>query len=95
MPGITFNLAGKDFTLSPYDNAFMSPGPDHCVAAILFIGMPKQDHSEIVLGSAFLRSFYADNGKEYADCLCSWGLGTLARFISHLSRSLGDGMSTE
>jgi len=62
MPDITFNLEGKNFTLTPYDYTLdwnIPRGPRRCVTAILPIGMPEMDHGEIILGSAFLRAFYA------------------------------------
>lgn len=60
MPDITFNLAGKNFTLTPYDYTLQWPmehGGARCVSAILPFGVEQYD--EIVLGSAFLQAFYS------------------------------------
>jgi len=60
MPDITFNLAGKNFTLTPYDYTFewpMKPSRTRCVTAIMPFGV--EQYNEIVLGSAFLRTFYS------------------------------------
>ena len=60
MPDITFNLAGKNFTLTPYDYTLQWPMPHGetlCVSAMLPIG--DEQHEEIVLGSAFLQAFYS------------------------------------
>lgn len=60
MPDLTFNLAGKNFTLTPYDYTFefpLEPGRTRCVSAILPFGV--EQYEEIVLGSAFLRAFYS------------------------------------
>lgn len=60
MPDLTINLAGKNFTLTPYDYTFEWPikqSETRCVSAILPFGVEQYD--EIVLGSAFLRAFYS------------------------------------
>jgi saccharopepsin len=60
MPNITFNLAGKNFTLTPYDYTFEWPidaSRTRCVSAIVNFGV--EQYEEIVLGSAFLRAFYS------------------------------------
>lgn len=60
MPDLTFNLAGKNFTLTPYDYTFEWPikqSTTRCVSAIMPFGVEQYD--EIVLGSAFLRAFYS------------------------------------
>lgn len=60
MPDLTFNLAGKNFTLTPYDYTFEWPikqSRTRCVSAIMPFGVEQYD--EIVLGSAFLRAFYS------------------------------------
>ena len=60
MPNIVFNLAGKNFTLTPYDYTFKWPirqSKTRCVSAIMPFGVEQYD--EIVLGSAFLRTFYS------------------------------------
>ncbi len=60
MPDITFNLAGKNFTLTAYDYTMWWPierGYWRCVSAILPFGVEQYD--EIVLGSAFLQTFYS------------------------------------
>ena len=60
MPDLTFNLAGKNFTLTPYDYTFEWPikqSRTRCVGAIMPFGVEQYD--EIVLGSAFLRAFYS------------------------------------
>ena len=60
MPSITFNLAGKNFTLTPYDYTFEWPIDQRrtrCVSAMMPFGVEQYD--EIVLGSAFLRAFYS------------------------------------
>lgn len=60
MPVLTFNLAGKNFTLTPYDYTFEWPikqSRTRCVSAIIPFGVEQYD--EIVLGSAFLRAFYS------------------------------------
>ena len=62
LPEITFNLAGFNFSLTPYDYTFEWPIEGYgtrCVSAIMPIGLPPQDTTEIMLGSAFLRSFYS------------------------------------
>lgn len=60
MPDLAFNLAGKNFTLTPYDYTFewpMEKSRIRCVSAIMPFGVEQYD--EIVLGSAFLRAFYS------------------------------------
>ena len=60
MPDLTFNLAGQNFTLTPYDYTFEWPikqSTTRCVSAIMPFGIEQYD--EIVLGSAFLRAFYS------------------------------------
>lgn len=60
MPDFTFNLAGQNFTLTPYDYTFEWPieqAKTLCVSAIFPFGVEQYD--EIVLGSAFLRAFYS------------------------------------
>lgn len=60
MPDLTFSLAGKNFTLTPYDYTFEWPikqSRTRCVSAIMPFGVEQYD--EIVLGSAFLRAFYS------------------------------------
>ncbi|KAL9578772.1 MAG: hypothetical protein Q9212_005505 [Teloschistes hypoglaucus] len=60
LPDITFNLAGKNFTLTPYDYTIewpIEPGNVRCVSAIMPFGLEQNE--EIVLGSAFLRAFYS------------------------------------
>lgn len=60
MPDLTFNLAGQNFTLTPYDYTFEWPLEESrisCVTAILPFGVEQSE--EIVLGSAFLRAFYS------------------------------------
>lgn len=60
MPDIIFNLAGKNFTLTPYDYTFewpMKPSRTRCATAIMPFGI--EQYNEIVLGSAFLRTFYS------------------------------------
>lgn len=60
MPDIIFNLANKNFTLTPYDYTFEWPikqSEIRCVSAILPFGVEQYD--EIVLGSAFLKAFYS------------------------------------
>ena len=60
MPNITFNLAGKNFTLTPYDYTLqwpIEPGRTRCVTAILPFGV--EQYNEIVLGSAFQQAFYS------------------------------------
>ena len=60
MPDIIFNLAGKNLTLTPHDYTFRWPIKDsqtRCVSAIMPFGVDQND--EIVLGSAFLRTFYS------------------------------------
>ena len=62
LPEIVFNLAGYNFSLTPYDYTFEWPIEDYgsrCVSAIMPIGLPTQDTTEIMLGSAFLRAFYS------------------------------------
>lgn len=58
MPDIRFNLAGKIFTLTPYDYTFEWPieqSRTRCVSAIMPFGVEQYD--EIVLGSAFYEPF--------------------------------------
>lgn len=60
MPDLTFNLAGKNFTLTPYDYTLEWPvtqSRTRCVTAIMPFGV--EQYEEIVLGSAFLRAFYS------------------------------------
>lgn len=60
MPDIIFNLAGRNFTLTPYDYTFewpMKPSQIRCATAIMPFGI--EQYNEIVLGSAFLRTFYS------------------------------------
>ena len=60
LPDLTFNLAGKNFTLTPYDYTFVFPvegASSRCVSALMTFGVEQYD--EIVLGSAFLRAFYS------------------------------------
>lgn len=59
MPDLTFNLAGHNFTLTPYDYTFKYPfqGAIVCASAILPIDVEQQE--EIILGSAFLGAFYS------------------------------------
>ena len=60
MPDITFNLAGKNFSLTPYDYTLQLPikhSRTRCVSAILPFGV--EQYNEIVLGSAFLQAFYS------------------------------------
>lgn len=60
MPDLIFNLAGQNFTLTPYDYTYEFPldrNTVRCVGAILPFGVEK--HDEIVFGSAFLRAFYS------------------------------------
>ena len=62
LPEITFNLVGCNFSLTPYDYTFEWPIEGYgirCVSAIMPIGLPPQDTTEIMLGSAFLRTFYS------------------------------------
>lgn len=62
LPEIAFNLAGCNFSLTPYDYTFEWPIEGYgsrCVSAIMPIGLPPQDTTEIMLGSAFLRAFYS------------------------------------
>lgn len=62
LPDLTFNLAGRNFTLTPYDWTFEWPlehGITRCVSAVTGIGLPPEEVTEIVLGSAFLRAFYS------------------------------------
>lgn len=60
LPDLTINLAGHNFTLTPYDYTFEWPirqSKTRCVSAIAGVGIEQYD--EIVLGSAFLRAFYS------------------------------------
>ena len=60
MPDITFNLAGKNFTLTAYDYTLhwpLQPGVARCVSAIIPFGIER--NNEMVLGSAFLQAFYS------------------------------------
>ncbi|KAL9589193.1 MAG: hypothetical protein Q9203_001999, partial [Teloschistes exilis] len=60
LPDITFNLAGKNSTLTPYDYSIewpIEPGNVRCVSAI--IPFRLEQNEETVLGSAFLRAFYS------------------------------------
>ena len=62
LPEITFNLAGHNFSLTPYDYTFEWPIEGYgtrCVSAIIPIGLPPQNTTEIMLGSALLRTFYS------------------------------------
>ncbi len=62
LPEITLNLAGCNFSLTPYEYTFEWPIEGYgtrCVSAIMPIGLPPQDTTEIMLGSAFLRAFYS------------------------------------
>ena len=63
LPSLTFNLAGHNLTLAPYDWTFEWPmrkgDPPRCVSAVMPIGIPDKDLKEIQLGSAFLRTFYS------------------------------------
>lgn len=60
MPDIIFNLAGKNFTLTPNDYTFEWPikaSRSRCATAIMPFGI--EQYNEIFLGSAFLRAFYS------------------------------------
>ncbi|KAL8706774.1 MAG: hypothetical protein Q9201_000200 [Fulgogasparrea decipioides] len=60
LPDLTFNLAGRNFTLGPNDYTFewpVTPTNTRCVSAIMPFGVEQKD--EIILGSAFLRAFYS------------------------------------
>ncbi|KAL8724761.1 MAG: hypothetical protein Q9181_006690 [Wetmoreana brouardii] len=60
LPDLTFNLAGRNFTLGPNDYTFEWPltqTDTRCVSAIMPFGVDQKD--EIILGSAFLRTFYS------------------------------------
>lgn len=60
LPDITFNLAGKNFTLTPYDYTMrwvIEGDYTRCVSTISGFGIEQYD--EIVLGSAFLQAFYS------------------------------------
>ncbi|KAL8725889.1 MAG: hypothetical protein Q9181_006249 [Wetmoreana brouardii] len=60
LPDLTFNLAGRNFTLGPNDYTFEWPltrTDTRCVSAIMPFGVDQKD--EIILGSAFLRAFYS------------------------------------
>ena len=62
LPEITFNLEGCNFSLTPYDYTFEWPiegDGTRCVSVIMPIGLPPQDTTENMLGSAFLRAFYS------------------------------------
>jgi saccharopepsin len=73
LPNIHFNLAGYNFTLSPYEYTLewsYNGRERRCVSAILPIGLPSSEVDEIVLGSAFLRGFYSvfDFGHQSIGC---------------------------
>jgi saccharopepsin len=62
LPDLTFNLAGKNFTLTPYDWTLewvMEGGRRRCVSALVPMGLPPGETNEIFLGSAFVRAFYS------------------------------------
>ena len=62
LPHITFNLASHNFSLTPYDWTYewpMAGGHTRCVSAIMPIGLPDTETTEIRLGSAFLHTFYS------------------------------------
>ena len=62
LPDITFNLAGHNFTLTPYDYTFewpMKGSRVRCASAIIPTGLPPDQIHEIFLGSAFLHTFYS------------------------------------
>lgn len=62
LPDVTLNLAGHDFVLSPYDYTLEWPierGHVRCVSVFSDSGLDETDGREIVLGSAFVRKFYA------------------------------------
>jgi len=62
LPDITFNLAGQNFTLTPYDYTLLWKTDEHgvrCVSAIYPINLDPSTNVEIMLGSAFLRAFYS------------------------------------
>ena len=48
----------------------------------------------LCLDQPFCGGFMPTMERNAQNCLCPWGLGTLARFISRLSRSLCGGVST-
>lgn len=61
LPDLTFNLANRNLTISPYDYTLEWLIPDEsvrCVTAILPNGELQGGKPEVVLGSAFLRGFY-------------------------------------
>lgn len=59
MPDITFNLAGQNFTLTPYDYTFTYDFESVIVCASAILPIDVEQHEEIILGSAFLRPFYS------------------------------------
>lgn len=89
MPDLMFNLAGQNFTLTPYDYTFEWPikqSETRCVTAIMPFGVEQYD--EIILGSAFLRTFYSifDMDTHTIGCECMaaiiWLFGFLLTFVS-------------
>jgi hypothetical protein len=74
MPNITFNLAGKNLTLTPFDYMmpFNIPSVDErCICNIMPIAQyGKSSANEIILGWTFLRSFYSvfDRGVDTISC---------------------------
>ena len=72
LPELTFNLAGRNFTLAPNDYTFEFPidsAYTRCVSAIMPFGV--EQYEEVVLGSAFLRAFYSvfDLEKKVVACM--------------------------
>jgi saccharopepsin len=62
LPPLTFNLSGKNFTLSPHDWTMewvVRGGMRRCVSAMMPMGRPPWESGEIFLGSAFMRAFYS------------------------------------
>lgn len=57
LPDLTFNLAGKDFTIGPYDYILEVQGS--CISALFGMDFPEPVGPLVILGDAFLRRWYS------------------------------------
>jgi len=57
LPDLTFQLAGKDFTIGPYDYILEVQGS--CISALFGMDFPEPVGPLVILGDAFLRRWYS------------------------------------